>query len=101
MPPPKTWNDFLNGPVLLISRNNTNEAYTRTYQRLKDRGFTNIIHIDLPCAKDNAENIKLQWEALFDKYPIKFNQDDLAFLDIINNPNKQRVHLHILMLINI
>jgi hypothetical protein len=89
MPPPKTWNDFLNGPVLVISKNSENENYQRTRQQLKDRGFTNIIQIDLPSIKESVYTIQVHWNRLFGNKPINFNQEDAAFIDTVNFPNKQ------------
>lgn len=89
MPAPKTWDDFLNGPVLIISKSSDNEAYLRTYQRVKDRGFKNIIQIDLPSIRESVYTIQVHWNRLFGSKPLNFNQEDSAFIDTVNYPNKQ------------
>ena len=86
MTPPKTWTEFINCQVLVISKSDDCEAYLRTQQRLKDRGFTNIKLIDLP----SINTIKNSWSELFNGKNIKFNQEDSAFIDTVNYPAKQQ-----------
>ena len=73
MPTPKIWNEFLDGHVLIISKSNDCEAYLRTQQRLKDRGFTNIVHISLP----SVNTLNTNWNEIFNNKSYKFDKDDI------------------------
>jgi hypothetical protein len=86
MPTPKIWNEFLDGHVLIISKSNDCEAYLRTQQRLKDRGFTNIVHISLP----SVNTLNTNWNEIFNNKSYKFDKDDTAFIDTNNFPYKQQ-----------
>ena len=89
MPPPKTWDEFLAGPVIVISKNNTNDAYIRTEKRLRDAGFSNIIQSDLPSIKESVYTIQVHWNRLFAGKQPNFNTEDTAFIDTQNYPQKQ------------
>ena len=89
MPAPKTWEEFLKGLVLVISKDSTNESYIRTEKRLREAGFTNIIQIDLPSIKESVYTIQVHWNRLFAGKQVNFDNKDTAFIDTVNYPNKQ------------
>ena len=89
MSPPKNWDEFLNGPVLIISKSDTNESFIRTKKRLNDAGFTNIIQIDLPSINESVYTIQVHWNRLFGGKKPNFNPKDTAFIDTVNYPHKQ------------
>ena len=83
MPSPKTWEEFLSAPVLLVSKNNSDLPFIRTSQRLRDAGFTNIIHHQLPSVNNN------KWPEVFGDKEVLFNIKDTNFMDTLNCPSKQ------------
>jgi len=87
MPPPKTWEEFLSAPVLLVSKNTTDLPFIRTSQRLRDAGFTNIIHHPMPSVNDN------KWPEVFGDKEVLFNIKDTDFMDTLNCPSKQEYAL--------
>jgi hypothetical protein len=85
MSPPKTWDEFLGGNVLVITKDKTSTSYIRTEKRLHDAGFKSIQPIVKPIIKD----ISTDWNKLFAGKPPRFNINDIAFMDTTNYPQKQ------------
>jgi hypothetical protein len=86
MAPPKTWDDFLSSPVLVITTSDTSSTYVRTEKRLRDAKFTTIVPILMPSVNTNLSTV---WSQLFKNSPPFFNTKDTSFMDTVNYPKKQ------------
>jgi len=96
MPVPKTWDEFLAAPVIIVSTGtgtntstddslNTTYKYERTLKRVTDLGFKNTVHIN-----SVSDTIEASWKKLFGNKLVKFNTEDTAFIDTAKHSHKQR-----------
>jgi len=89
MPAPKTWDEVLAAPVIIVSNgtggdSNTTYKYERTLKRVTDLGFKKTIHIN-----SSVDTLDVDWKKLFGDKLIKFNTDDTAFMNTVKYPTKQ------------
>jgi Glycosyltransferase family 25 (LPS biosynthesis protein) len=84
MPPPQTWDEFLNGPAYIINMERQPERLQRSMERLKSAGFTNVIRWKAIDAK--TDDIVAAWKAHGSP---KFDPSDHEFIDVKNCPGKQ------------
>jgi hypothetical protein len=89
MPAPKEWSDFLNGNVLLLTKNSKTPLYDKVTSRLQDAGFSNIITIQVPQYKTEDGSLIREWAKYFKNKPIRFDSADTAFTDLQNQSEKQ------------